>query len=206
MPHEGPRARDGRLVGPALREAKFALREHVLAAVDAIPAATREGAAQSIAARIAALPSFVASKHVLLTLPFRHEWQTRPLFAAARAAGKRVALPRVDTRRRILELCEVADLGADVAPGFHGIDEPLAHCALVPAAAIDWVLVPGVAFDAGLRRLGYGGGFYDRLLPSLSAAARVSGAFDAQIVECVPHAPHDLGVDVVVTESRMFPR
>ena len=65
------------------------------------------------------------------------------------------------------------------------------------------MLVPGIAFDAAGKRLGYGGGHYDRLLPLLPpAAARVAGAFEAQIVERVPAAPHDIGVDCIVTERR----
>jgi 5-formyltetrahydrofolate cyclo-ligase len=105
----------------------------------------------------------------------------------------------------MLDLCEVTNLARDVATGFHGIDEPLAHCGAVDPAAIDWVLVPGVAFDAACHRLGYGGGYYDRLLPLVPAAApRIAGAFDVQIVERVPAAPHDIAIDAVVTESRRF--
>ena len=66
------------------------------------------------------------------------------------------------------------------------------------------MLVPGVAFDLGGRRLGYGGGYYDRLLPLLPPrAARVAGAFEIQLVERVPAAPHDVAVDAIVTESRI---
>ncbi|HTL75696.1 MAG TPA: 5-formyltetrahydrofolate cyclo-ligase, partial [Casimicrobiaceae bacterium] len=69
--------------------------------------------------------------------------------------------------------------------------------------SVDWVLVPGVAFDARGGRLGYGGGFYDRLLPGAAGSApRVAGAFEMQIVDAVPTAPHDVGVDAVVTERR----
>jgi 5-formyltetrahydrofolate cyclo-ligase len=73
----------------------------------------------------------------------------------------------------------------------------------VAPEAIDWVLVPGVAFDPQGGRLGYGGGYYDRLLPLLpSMTRRVAGAFELQVVERVPAAPHDLRVDAVITELR----
>jgi 5-formyltetrahydrofolate cyclo-ligase len=79
----------------------------------------------------------------------------------------------------------------------------LAHCAPVALAAIDWVLVPGVAFDPNGHRVGYGGGYYDRLLPLLQQDAhRISGAFELQLVDRVPTAPHDLTVDAIVTERR----
>ena len=67
------------------------------------------------------------------------------------------------------------------------------------------MLVPGVAFDRTGRRLGYGGGYYDRLLPLLGRATRVAGAFDLQLVDRVPCAPHDVCVDVIVTESQDSP-
>ena len=70
------------------------------------------------------------------------------------------------------------------------------HAPRVDATQIDWVLVPGVAFSADGRRLGYGGGFYDRLMATLPPATpRIAGAFDAQIAERIPAAPHDLRVD-----------
>jgi 5-formyltetrahydrofolate cyclo-ligase len=200
-------SRDDNPVGAALREAKRALRERVLASRASLDPSLRAAAEAEIAQRIAALPSFAAAHRVLMTLPFRHEWDTRPLFAMARRAGKRVAMPRVDESARMLRLFEVTDLESDVAAGFHGIDEPHVHLPGVAADAIDWVLVPGVAFDMACRRLGYGGGYYDRLLPQVGAGApRVAGAFDMQIVAQVPAAPHDIAVDAVVTESRMITR
>jgi 5-formyltetrahydrofolate cyclo-ligase len=73
----------------------------------------------------------------------------------------------------------------------------------VDVAAIDWVLVPGVAFDLAGHRIGYGGGYYDRLLPTLREdAPRIAGAFELQIVERVPASAHDLKVDAIVTEAR----
>jgi len=195
--------------GPALRAAKLALRRELLAARDALPEATRAAAAAAIVARLAALPSFAAARCVLLTLPYRSEWDTRALVRIAIAAGKTVAIPRVDTAARMLEARAIVDPDVDAEPGFRGIPEPRAGRPRIEPAAIDWVLVPGVAFDAAGRRLGYGGGYYDRLLPLVPPSTpRVAGAFDLQIVPRVPAAPHDLAVDAVVTESRaiLIPR
>ena len=103
----------------------------------------------------------------------------------------------------MLEIHAVCDTGREIAPGYRGIPEPHADCPRVALASIDWVLVPGIAFDAEGRRVGYGGGYYDRLLPLLEkGAARVAGAFELQIVERVPAAPHDTTVDAIVTERR----
>lgn len=191
--------------GAALHAAKLAVRRQILAARDALPADYRARAARTIAERIAALESFMAAHTVLLTLAYRSEWDTLPLVSAALAAGKTVAVPRVNATARMLELFAVSDPARDIAPGFKGIPEPLPHCPGVPNALVDWVLVPGVAFDATGRRLGYGGGYYDRLLPLLApGTARVAGAFDLQVVDRVPAAPHDATIDALVTEMRML--
>jgi 5-formyltetrahydrofolate cyclo-ligase len=192
--------------GAALREAKLALRRQLLARRDALPPDVRSAASEAIVKRITALPEFRAATAVLLTLAFRSEWNTLALVRAALAAGKTVAVPRVDVEARMLELHALSDPEREIVAGHMGIPEPLPESPRVPRDAIDFVLVPGVAFDLAGRRLGYGGGYYDRLLPLLSPhLARVAGAFELQVVYRVPAAPHDIGVDTIVTESRTLP-
>jgi len=188
-----------------LREAKRSLRARVLKARDGLSSAERASASQAIAATLSQRPDFDSARVVLLTLPFGSEWDTRLLLAAALGRGKTVAAPRVNVARRMLELHELRDAEADVCPGYRGIPEPRSECPKTALAAIDWILVPGVAFDAQGRRVGYGGGYYDRLLPTLPASAlRVAGAFEVQIVDRVPTAPHDLALDTIVTEARVI--
>ena len=198
MPHD----RTAAPVGAPLREAKQAMRTAVASVRDALDPAWRAGASAALVDRIAALPTFVDARTVLLTAPFRSEWDSRPLIVRSLAAGKIVALPRVDEGARMLELRPIVDPSRDIVAGYRGLPEPSPGCERVPAASVDLVLVPGIAFDRSGGRLGYGGGYYDRLLPVLPArAARVAGAFSAQIVDAVPSAPHDITMDTVVTEA-----
>jgi len=186
-----------------VRDAKRALRLQVLARRDGMPPAARSDASRAIVAAIAGRADFQAASRLLLTLPFGSEWDTRELVAAALARRKTVALPRVNSATRELEFGIVADLDRDIASGYQGIPEPRAHCAPIAIGTVDWVLVPGVAFDEGGWRIGYGGGYYDRLLPSLAAVVpRIAGAFNLQLVARVPSAEHDIAVDAIVTETR----
>ena len=193
------------IVGGALREAKRAARERALAARDALPEPVRAAASLRIADGITSLASFAAARTVLVTLPFRSEWDTRPLFAVALARGMTIALPRVNGDTRMLDLHGVTDIATETSPGYRGIPEPSSTLPRIDIRTVDWVLVPGVAFDASGRRLGYGGGYYDRLLALLTPGTpRIAGAYDLQVVPHVPAAPHDLLVDVIATPTRML--
>lgn len=65
----------------------------------------------------------------------------------------------------------------------------------------DTLLIPLLAFDATDGRLGYGGGFYDRILAAQSGRFRLGGAFAAQQVDAVPVGPYDMRLDAVATEN-----
>lgn len=191
--------------GVALHEAKRTLRTQVIGARDALDPVYRAQASLEIVARLRALPSFAAARVVLVTLPFGSEWDTRSLASAALASGKQLVVPRVNVRTRMLELHAISDIVGQIALGYRDIPEPLPNLPRVEALAIDWVLVPGVAFSRDGFRLGYGGGYYDRLMSMMSpAAARIAGAFEIQVVPRIPAAAHDLCVDQIVTESTVL--
>jgi 5-formyltetrahydrofolate cyclo-ligase len=189
--------------GESLREVKRALRERVLAARDSMPPEIRAAASAAIGTALARREDFATASTVLLTLPFGSEWDSMPLLLTALERGKAVVLPRVNATARTLELCRLSEPARDVLPGYRGIPEPQSHCALIAADAIDWVLVPGVAFDPAGHRLGYGGGYYDRLLPQLRRdAARIAAGYEIQLVDRVPAGPHDVPVQTLATEIR----
>jgi len=110
--------------------------------------------------------------------------------------GCQIAFPRVTARGEPLEFHHVPD-GDVLEPGSFGIPEPLDYW---PRARPDLLLAPLLAFDAHGHRLGYGGGFYDRTLALLKVPA-VGIAYAGQEVASLPRGPHDMALDMVVTEQ-----
>jgi len=166
---------------------------------------SRQAASEGIARRVQDLPEVSTACAVLAYAATPEEIDPTPLVAALRARGARIALPRV-CGPGALALHWVKDDEVLVS-GHAGIAEPAESCAWAAPEDFDLVLVPGVAFDASCARLGFGGGFYDALLPSLPARATTVGlAYDEQIVPQVPCEPHDEHVAIVVTPSAVFRR
>jgi len=93
--------------------------------------------------------------------------------------------------------------GTPLAAGYRGIREPSGTPldAANSDATIAVVIVPGVAFSASGARLGRGAGMYDRLLVGLSGAVRVGVCMEAFVVEDLPTDPHDVAVDILVTDA-----
>ena len=131
------------------------------------------------------------------------EVETRKLLQTAFKQGKKLAVPLGDLLRPVEALSELSDLDHLVEGALKGIFEPAPkHQKKIAASKIDYVLVPGVAFDRRGGRLGMGGGFYDRLLPHIPGAVFVGLTFSAQVVTGrLPSEAHDMKVHSVVTEN-----
>jgi 5-formyltetrahydrofolate cyclo-ligase len=188
--------------------AKAELRQRVLARRDALAPERRASLSAAIFQAIRALPAFATARSVLGYSSFGSEPVTAPFLEAVLDGGKTLVLPRVDRASRRLALHRVTAPGAELRPGVWGILEPdPARCPPAALEAVDFVLVPGVVFDVEGGRIGYGAGYYDRLLGECAAGtALVAAAFELQVVEAVPMAEHDRRVDRVVTEHRVYSR
>ncbi len=186
-----------------LRQAKAELRKRVLARRDALSVASRDALSEAIFARVTALDGFREAGTVLAYSSFGSEPDTATFIGTVLQLGKVLALPRVRRETRMLELYRVDEPERQLEPGLWGIREPApARCPPVARATVDFVLVPGVAFDLRGGRIGYGGGYYDRLLAACAARTMlVAGAFETQLVGEVPMGPGDHRVDLVVTEQ-----
>ena len=183
--------------------AKQDLRRLLLDRRVAIEEAERSAAAIAVQRCVAATPEWRRAATVLAYAAFGSELDTEPLLTAALAAGKRLVLPRVGDDGD-LALHAVSDT-AQLISGYRGIREPSAGLASVGVGEIDLALIPGVGFDHQGGRLGYGGGFYDRLLADRGWRCPIWGlAFACQVLDRLPREGHDRTVAAVVTEAGSF--
>jgi 5-formyltetrahydrofolate cyclo-ligase len=190
-----------------LSEQKRALRARVLSERETMTAPQRQAASTALTERLAASAEFRKADSVLAYWGFGSEVDTRAFLKAVLAAGKMLALPRIEKATQGLSLYQVHNLENDLADGPWGIREPKPLTQnLVGLEQIGFVLVPGVAFDAKCNRMGYGKAYYDRLFADCKAPLphRVAAAFDCQIVDAVPVSPSDVPIDAVITPTRIF--
>ncbi len=188
----------------ALREQKKQLRAQVLAKRDALSPTSRAVASAELTRLLLAEPGYQSARAVSAYMGFGTEVDTAAFVAQVLADGKQLALPRIDKASKSLRLHRVKRL-EDLVPGVWGIREPHVDAPAIALDEIDFVLMPGVAFDNRGARLGYGAGFYDRLLgASVRRALRVTAAFDVQIVDTVPTDEHDQRLDIIISEQRIL--
>jgi 5-formyltetrahydrofolate cyclo-ligase len=179
---------------------KKTLRREMIARRDAIPREELARISERLAARVAALPEYARARSVLATMSIGSEWNTRPFLERARADGKRVVLPRITAPPRHLEIHAVHDLDLDLIAGIWDIPEPdPARCRRLELSEVDLALVPALAVDAEGYRLGYGAGYFDRLLAGRGALPFCVAALPpAFVLKHLPHEAHDVPVDCVL--------
>jgi len=173
------------------KELRSAIR-HIKSAQGKCPSGAGELAAETLMN----LPLWSQSGNVLLFSSLPDEISTRSLLGCR---DKLIALPVVEGDCLLLRVYDPAFL----APGYRGIMEPTEDAALLDPENVDLAVVPGMAFDPHGRRLGRGGGYYDRLLPLLRCPI-VGLCYDCQIVQNVPVMAYDKKVDAIVTEKKCY--
>ncbi len=194
---------------PRVTEAPAAASDDVLQAAKAaarkIARARRAGLANAEApARLAAalLAGHAPPKGAIIAgyWPMGEEMDPRPLMLALVARGHVLALPVTPPRCQPLSFRAWAP-GAALRAGPMGTSEPGAGDELRP----DILLVPLLAFDRAGRRLGYGGGYYDRTLAALPGAKAIGIAYAGQEMPEVPAGPQDFRLPLIATEAGVIP-
>ncbi len=184
-------------------EKKRALRRRMLDRLRRQPEPQRLAKSLKIARRLRRLALYRQARSILCYAAFDGEVETRPILREALEDGKRVAVPVCQPHTRRMIPRQIGDPDRDLrAAGSYGIPEPAGsrHRRIDPRR-LGLIVVPGVAFDRRGRRLGRGGGYFDRFLARLPASIpRVGLAFRFQVVRKIPWEGHDQPVCKVITE------
>jgi 5-formyltetrahydrofolate cyclo-ligase len=184
-----------------LKRAKRDVRRRVLAARDALEQSTRDAMGVAAAERFLSLPEVASARVVMAFSSFGSELSMDPLIERLCARGVLVGLPRVVGRE--LEVRSFRPGDPTTLTSF-GAREPSAGDPIEPDS-IDVIVTPAVAFDREGRRVGYGGGYYDRFfLRARPDARRVGIGAALQIVqEPLPAGHFDLRVHAIVTPEEI---
>lgn len=180
---------------------KAEIRQQIQEARKALPARKERSAA--IWSQLTASEAYQTAAYRLFYVSARSEVETHQAVAIALTEPKQVAVPFC--AGEVLQLFRLASWD-DLTRGAFNILEPQLELRtperIVQPCEIDLAFIPGVAFDRRGNRLGYGRGYYDRLLKELPAGTmRVGLAFDCQVVDVLPAEEHDERVDWIVTET-----
>ncbi len=164
----------------------------------------------NIAQQIVMSESFQSCNRLFLYYPKSNEINLLPLLHLMRHQNKTVAFPRV-TSDTTMEFVSVTGL-EEFQKGSFGIFEPIdgENNVIVYPDKDTLIIAPGLAFDASMHRIGYGGGYYDRYLKthtSVKNQPMVYGAFYKwQYVENIGHQNYDIPLDGVFTEKGVITR
>lgn len=188
---------------------KRTLRQSIIAGRAALPEELHRELSRKITERLLQLDGYRTAHTVMGYMHFGAEFISEPWLQQVLRDGKKLLLPRVDVSSRQLEVYQVDDLDAQLGPGAYGIREPLPEqCVPAGLDELEFILLPGVAFERNGARLGYGGGFYDKLLARLDSGEKTqtwpvlaAAAFAMQVIADIPQETTDRKVEWLVTEN-----
>mgnify|MGYP001188473329 CR=1 FL=1 len=185
-----------------ISEEKKSIREKVRTERAALSQADRSAKNNSIANQLETLAPFQTAQTILFYVSTDEEVDTHHLIQK-HLPQKTIIVPTVDPKTNHLELFHLKKW-EDLSQGHYGILEIHDNKRLAcHPNHIDLIIVPGIAFDKNGHRIGYGKGYYDRLLKN-HPATTIGLAYELQITEKLPTDPHDIPVQMIVTENQII--
>ncbi|MCL2648465.1 MAG: 5-formyltetrahydrofolate cyclo-ligase [Phycisphaerales bacterium] len=158
--------------------------------------------------KLMATDEFKNARTIMIYMSMPREVETHTLAVQAWRDGKSIAVPRVEwglVEGGRMEAVEIRSLDVGMQMSGPGIRQPIDSRVILPGE-IDMVVVPGLGFDRCGGRVGRGGGFYDRFLSRGEGqdfrGVRCALCFHEQLLtEAVPCEPHDVAMDMIVTDQ-----
>jgi 5-formyltetrahydrofolate cyclo-ligase len=185
-------------------DGKKELRKKLLAKRESFSDAQIAEISDAIFEKIKKLECFKKAQTVMIYVTFGKELQTGGFIKYCIKSGKRVATPVCNPSNHTMLLANTAAFPEGFAPTKMGILEiPRENAAAIDPQELDIIITPGLAFTMDGDRIGYGGGYYDRLFEILpKRTLLICPTFDDFILESIPAGPYDKKVDMVISEKR----
>lgn len=140
------------------------------------------------------------SRIIFVYVSMDEEIDTHGFIKKALNSGKEICVPKVISKDRGMSAIKIEDFSKLKPCGKYKILEPENFHNKIDEKYIDLVIVPGLAFDRKGGRIGYGGGFYDRLFLKLKKnTPKIALSYDFQVIEDVPMEEHDILIDGIIT-------
>lgn len=185
-------------------ESKSQLRKRVLNVRNNMSKEDVKKNSNAIMDKITSLDIYKHSKVVFIYMDFKNEVMTSNLIKRMLSEKKRVVIPYTDSINTVLIPSEITK-ESDLKQNSFGYYEPKSILP-VNIEEIDLVIVPGVVFDKNLNRIGFGKGYYDKILNRLKPSAKkIALAHDFQVLEDIPAEEHDVKMDMIITEKNIYP-
>lgn len=154
-----------------------------------------------IADGLRSLQDYQKAKTILFYVSVKNEVDTHELIREALQTGKRIAVPITNLREKVLCLSEIKGMEELKKSTFDLLEPAEEFRRPTSLQEIDLVVVPGIAFDRKGNRIGYGAGFYDRLLSTRPDVLKVALAYQFQVVDRIDIYDGDVPIDILVTEE-----
>ena len=185
-------------------KAKIAIRKMIVQKREELGGLEKEEKNIAIAQRLFGMDEFKKSKTIFCFLSTSFEVQTERIIRESLRLGKQVLVPLLDPGGENLKASRIPSMDIDFVIGEYGVRQPAPKFRnVVPFSNIDFVVVPGLAFDSFGNRIGYGGGFYDKFFKKITGnVSRVAVGYDFQLFNLVPHSDLDEPVHFLITETK----
>lgn len=187
---------------------KSELRERAKAMYAALDMTYIKESSDAIADALFTMRWYREAETVLCYINFGSEVMTSAILEEAAASGKRICIPRCIDNMHMEARIYCDAMGGELkkykpVKGHYGISEPTADAPLVEPREIDFGIIPCVACSRECVRLGHGGGYYDRFLKR-SHMHTACLCFEKLIFEDLPKYEHDVLMDAVITENKIY--
>ena len=186
-----------------IKEQKKALRTETLRKIALLDPADAKEADKTIIRYVLSLPEYRKAASVFCFVGTAHEINTLPLLSRILSDGKQLAVPLClpDRQMQARQIFSVDEL----KPGAYGILEPGEDAPCLLAEQIDLAVIPCLTCSHSGKRLGHGGGYYDRFFQKANGKLpAVMICRELLVCEDIPQQPHDLTFPLVVTDAGIF--